>query len=86
MGTFIKEQKAVNVQTNQRIDTMESTLNKKLDGLQSDLDKKIDILQYSISRLTNQQHVHLEEECVIDITAEEHCKRQLQEELIETFA
>ena len=29
----------VNVQTNQRIDTMESSLNQKLDGLQSDIDK-----------------------------------------------
>ena len=52
----------MNVQTNQIIDTMKSPLNQKLDGLQSDLDKKIDILQYSISRLTNQQNVHQEEE------------------------
>ena len=71
----------MNVQTNQRIDTMESSLNQKLDGLQSDLDQKIDILQYSISRLTNQQHVHQEEEnpeeeCLIDTTVEEHCKQQ----------
>ena len=75
MSTFIEEQKAVNVQTNQRIDTMESSLNQKLDGLQSDLDQKIDILQYSISRLTNQQHVHPQEECLIDTTLEEHCKQ-----------
>ena len=76
MGTFIEEQKAVNVQINQIIDTMESSLNQKLDGLQSDLDQKIDILQYSISRLTNQQHVHPEEECLIDTTVEEHYKQQ----------
>ena len=44
MGTFIEEWKVVNVQTNQRINTMESSLNQKLDGLQSDLDQKIDIL------------------------------------------
>ena len=80
----------MNVQTNQRIDTMESSLNQKLDGLQSDLDHNIDILQYSISRLTNQQHVHPEEENpkeerLIDTIVEEHCKHQLQEELIETF-
>ena len=54
MSTFIEEQKVVNVQINQRIDTMESSLNQKLDGLQSDLDQKIDILQHSISKLTNQ--------------------------------
>ena len=81
MGTFIEEQKVVNAQTNQRIDTMESSLNQNLDGLQIDLDQKIDILQYSISRLTNQQNVHQEEEnakevCLIDTTVEEHCKQQ----------
>ena len=54
VGNFIKEQKAVNVQANQRIDTMESSLNQRLDGLQNDLDQKIDNLHYSISRLTNQ--------------------------------
>ena len=89
MGTFIKEQKAVNVQTNQRIDTMESSLDQKLDELQSDLDKKIDILQYSISRLSNQQHVNQEEEnpeeeCLIDtILGEQAQLQQLQKELIE---
>ena len=71
----------MNVQTNQRIDIMDSSLNQKLDGLQSDLDQKIDILQYSISRLTNQRHVHSEEEnpkeeCPNDTTEEEHCKKQ----------
>ena len=81
MGTFIEEQKVVNVQINQRINTMESSLNQKLDGLQSDLDQKIDILQYSFSRLTNQQHVQSEEEnpeeeCLIETTVEEHCKQQ----------
>ena len=65
----------MNVHANQRIDIVESSLNQKLDALQSDLDKKIDILQYSISRLTNQQHVHPEEEnpeeeCLIDTTVE----------------
>ena len=69
----------VNVQINQRIDTMESSLNQKLDGLKSDLDQKIDILQHSISKLTNKQNVHKveenpEEECLIDTTMEEHCK------------
>ena len=52
----------VNVQSNQRIDTVESSLNQRLDRLQNDLDKKIDNLQYSISRLTNQQYVHPQEE------------------------
>ena len=30
--------------------------------------------------------IYPEEECLIDITVEEHCKQQLQEELIETAA
>ena len=74
VGTFIEEQKAMNVQSNQRIDIVESSLNQKLDAIQSDLDKKIDILQYSISRFTNQQHVHPVEECLIDTTVEQQCK------------
>ena len=51
----MEEQKAVNTQANQRIDTMEGTLNKKLENLQSEISQKFDNLQYSISRLTNQQ-------------------------------
>ena len=49
MGTFIEEQKVVNVQANQKIDiveskidTVESSLNKKLDGFQSGLNQKIE--------------------------------------------
>ena len=41
VDTFIKEQRAVNVQANQKIDTMESSLNKELDGFQREIDKKI---------------------------------------------
>ena len=37
VGEFLEEQKGINVQLAQRIDTMESTLNKKIDGIQSDL-------------------------------------------------
>ena len=32
VGNFVEEQKAVNVQLNQRIDTVESTVNKRTDG------------------------------------------------------
>ena len=49
MGDFIREQKSINSQLSQRVDS----LNKKIDGIQNDLSKKIDNLQYSISRLTN---------------------------------
>ena len=57
VGNFVEEQKAINLQLNQRIDNVESSLNKKIYGLQNDLNQKIDNLQYSIIRLTNQQQV-----------------------------
>ena len=57
MGNFVEEQKAVNTQANQRIDTVEGTLNKKIENLQSKIYQKFDNLQYSISRLTNQQQM-----------------------------
>ena len=46
MGNFVEEQKTVNAQTTQKIETLEGTLNKKIDDL-----------QYLVSRLTNQQQV-----------------------------
>ena len=82
MDTFIEERKAVNVQANQKIDTMESkidtvesSLDKRIDGFQSEIDHKFDILQNFISRLTN-QHIHKgeespEEECLSDTMVEE---------------
>ena len=53
----MEEQKGINVQLDQRIDIVESTLNKKIDGLQSVLNQKIDNLQYSITRITNMLEV-----------------------------
>ena len=49
----MKEQKGINVQLAQRIDTVESTLNKRIDGLKSNLNQKIDKLQYSITKINN---------------------------------
>ena len=51
MGNFVEEQKGINVQLAQRIDTVENTLNKKIDGLESNLNQKIDNLQYSITKI-----------------------------------
>ena len=62
MGSFIEEHKVVNVKTNQRIDTMESSLKQKVDRFQSKIDQKFDNMQYLISRLSNQQHVYPDEE------------------------
>ena len=53
----MEEQKTINVQLTQKINTVESTLNSIMDGLQNELAQKIDNLQYSITRLTNQQQV-----------------------------
>ena len=51
VGNFVEEQKGINVQLAQRIDTVESTLNKRIDGLQSNLNQKIDNLLYSITKI-----------------------------------
>ena len=51
VGNFVDEQKGINVQLAQRIDTVENTLNKKIDGLESNLKKKMDNLQYSITNI-----------------------------------
>ncbi|KAL6323242.1 hypothetical protein AAG906_029249 [Vitis piasezkii] len=48
-GRFDGDQKAINAQLSQRIDSVE----RRMDGMQNDLSQKIDNLQYSISRLTN---------------------------------
>ena len=53
VGNFVEEQKGINVQLAQRIDTIESTLNKRIDGLESNLNQKIDNLQYSITKINN---------------------------------
>ena len=44
VGTFMEEQKFLNVQTNQKIEAVEISLNKKMDSMHSE-----------ISRLSNQQ-------------------------------
>ena len=44
VGNFVEEQKGINEQLAQRIDTVENTLNKRIDGLESNLNQKIDNL------------------------------------------
>ena len=44
MGDFVGDQKSINTQLSQRIDSVESTLNKRMDGMQNDLSQKIDNL------------------------------------------
>ena len=75
----------MNVQANQEIDTVESSLNKELDGVQIEIDQKFDILQQSISKLTNQlvhqEKENLEEKCLTDTILCEQAQLQLQKEL-----
>ena len=49
VGKFVEEQKVLNVQTNQKIEVVESSLNRKMDNM-----------HYEISRLSNQQLQDLE--------------------------
>ena len=51
VGNFAEEQKGINVQLAQRIDTVENTLNKKIDGLESNLKQQMENLQYSITHI-----------------------------------
>ena len=57
VGNFVEEQKGINVQLAQRIDTVENTLNKKIEGLESNLKQKIDNLHYSITNINKLQEV-----------------------------
>ena len=81
VDNFIEKQRAVDVQANQEIDIVESSLNKELDGLQSEMDHKFDNLECSISKLASQQHDHQEGEnpeggCLTDTMVEEQCQQQ----------
>ena len=58
VGNFLEDQKGINVQLAQRIDTVESTLKKIIDGLESNLNHKIDNLQYSIININKLLKVH----------------------------
>ena len=98
VGDVVEEQKKINAQLSQKIDTMEKNVNKRIDGFQSEIDKKLDIQQIdqkldiqqeSILKLTNQLVLQEEEspkeECLNGTMVEEHCEQQPQQELIEDF-
>ena len=85
VDNFIEDNRALNVQANREIETVEGSLNKELDGFQSEIDKKLDILQESISKLANQfvhqEEENLKEECLTDtILGEEAQLQGLKEE------
>ena len=77
----MEEQKKINAQLSQKIDTMENNVNKRIDGLQSEMEHKLDNLQCSISKLAQHLH-HLEEESkeeeyLSDTMVEEQCQQHL---------
>ena len=53
VGNFVEEQKGINVQLAQRIDTVESTLNKRIDGLECNLNQKLIICSIQSQRSTS---------------------------------
>ena len=81
VGDVVEEQKKINAQLRQKIDTMENNVNKRIDGFQSEMEHKLDNLQCSISKLA--QHLdHPEEEsqkegCLSDTMVEEQCQQHL---------
>ena len=94
VGDVVEEQKKINAQLSQKIDTMENNVNKRIDGFQSEIDQKLDIQQIdqkldiqqeSILKLTNQfvlqEEENLEEECLTEIILGEQVQLQPQEEL-----
>ena len=89
VGDVVEEQKKINAQLSQKIDTMENNVNKRIDGLQSEMEHKLDNLQCSISKLAqqlvHQEEVNPKEVCLSDTTVEEQCLQQLEEGLVENF-
>ena len=78
MDNFIEDKRVVNVQANQEIETVESSLNKELDVFQSEIDQEFDILKQSIS---HQEEENLKEECLTETILGEQTLLQPQEEL-----
>ena len=89
VGDAVEEQKKFNAQLSQKIHTVENPLEQKLDGFQSKVGQQFNSLQCSISNLAqqldHQGEENPEEECQIDTMAEEQCKQQPHQGLIEDF-
>ena len=85
VGDVVEEQKKINAQLSQKIDTMENNVNKRIDGLQSEMEQKLDNLQYSISKLAQQldhaEEESQEDECLTETILGEQVQLQPQEGL-----
>ena len=84
VDNFIEEQRAVDVQANQEIDIVESSMNKELDEFQREIDENFNILQQSASKLTNQlvhqEEENLKEECILGELAQMKPQGELMQE------
>ena len=84
VGDVVEEQKKINAQLSQKIDTMENNVNKRIDGLQGEMEQKLDNLQYSISKLAqqlDQEEESQEDECLTETILGEQVQLQPHEEL-----
>ena len=83
VGDVVEEQKKINAQLSQKIDTMENNVNKRIDGLQSEMEHKLDNLQYSISKLAQQldheEEESQEDECLTETILGEQVQLQPQD-------
>ena len=77
----------MNVQVNQEIETVESSLNKELVEFQGEIDENFDILRQSVSKLTNQlvhqEEENLEEKCILGEQAQMQPQGELMQEPLE---
>ena len=87
VDNFIEDQRAVNVQANQEIETVESSLNKELVEFQGEIVENFEILQQSVSKLTNQlvhqEEENLEKECILGEQAQMQPQGELMQEPLE---
>ena len=85
VGDVVEEQKKINAQLSQKIDTMENNVNKRIDGLQSEMEQKLDNQQCSILKLAQQldhaEEESQEDECLIETILGEQVQLQPQEGL-----
>ena len=81
VGDVVEEQKKINAQLSQKIDTMKNNVNKRIDGLQSEMEQKLDNLQPPISKiaqhLDHREEESQEEECLSDTMVEKQCQQHL---------
>ena len=76
VGDVVEEQKKINAQLSQKIDTMENNVNKRIDGFQSEIDQKLDIQQID-------QKLDIQQESILKLTKQlDQEEENLEEEFL----